>query len=155
MQINDKRALNMGKLRRGVCPPCAGINLNLTSFMPQKKSKKRLRRDQWIKENGPCIRCGSDQRLEVDHIDPAYKTIRISEVWLRSEQVRTVELLKCQVLCHDCHYSKTAKENGWAPKEGMHGLTRYCAGCRCDICRAAKAKEKKAYLARKKMKASV
>lgn len=72
-----------------------------------QKSWIKNRRDQWIAENGPC-KCGSDDRLQVDHIDPKTKTTH--RIWSWSEERRKSELLKCQVLCYSCHKKKSAKE---------------------------------------------
>lgn len=59
------------------------------------------RRKQWLAENGPCGRCGSTERLEIDHIDPALKTNH--RVWSWAKLRRDAELAKCRVLCKKCH----------------------------------------------------
>lgn len=56
-----------------------------------------------------CAKCGSIDRLEIDHIDPATKVA--NSIWSWTETRRTAELTKCQVLCHDCHKKKTAQES--------------------------------------------
>ena len=56
-----------------------------------------------------CVRCGNDETLELDHIDPAQKVSH--NVWSWSAARRDQEISKCQVLCHDCHLAKTV-ENG-------------------------------------------
>ena len=63
------------------------------------------RRDQWLKENGPCVKCGSNEKLEVDHIDPKEKITH--KVWSLNLEKRISELKKCQVLCESCHMEKT------------------------------------------------
>ncbi len=68
---------------------------------------KKLRRDKYIKENGPCWNCGSDKDLEIDHIDPLQKKIRAGDLWSRSKKVVAQELSKCQILCRVCHAKKT------------------------------------------------
>ena len=95
-------------------------------------------RKKWIDANGPCVRCGSDERLEVDHVDPSGKTTH--NVWSWSEERRLTELAKCQVLCHDCHQVKSTAEATAAMGGPMkHGsISMYGRGkCRCDDCRAA------------------
>lgn len=93
----------------------------------------RARRERWIRENGPCARCGSSERLEVDHIDPATKVSH--RVWSWSRKRREAELAKCQVLCHECHTAKSAIA---ASSTSICGTTaRYRAGCRCVECRGA------------------
>jgi len=66
------------------------------------------RRRQWLKENGPCVECGSWERLEVDHRDPRTKTSH--NIWSWSDAKRIAELAKCQVLCRSCHKRKSANE---------------------------------------------
>jgi 5-methylcytosine-specific restriction endonuclease McrA len=53
-----------------------------------------------------CVKCGSKDRLELDHIDPAEKTHHA--IWTWSEERRLAEIAKCQVLCYKCHKEKTA-----------------------------------------------
>lgn len=66
------------------------------------------RRKKWLSENGPCIKCGSWEKLEIDHIDRTQKWSH--KIWSYSEEKRLLELAKCQVLCSDCHKKKTAIE---------------------------------------------
>lgn len=88
--------------------------------------------------NEKCVRCGSTERLELDHINPQDKTTH--NIWSWSEERRLAEIAKCQVLCHECHLHKTynidlPKMRGYVP--GAHGASRYSKkGCRCDVCRA-------------------
>lgn len=63
-------------------------------------------RRKWFKENGPCQQCGSDQNLELDHINPEEKVCHT--VWSWTPMRRALELKKCQVLCRSCHRKKTA-----------------------------------------------
>lgn len=98
------------------------------------------RRQKWIAENGPCVVCGSEDRLEVDHIDPATKLDH--KVWSWSKDRREAELAKCQVLCHDHHKDKTRSENvttehGTYAMRNQHGCT--CGECK-EYVRASKAR---------------
>lgn len=52
-----------------------------------------------------CVRCGSDQDLELDHIDRKQKIDHV--IWSWSKVRREAELAKCQVLCGPCHKQKT------------------------------------------------
>lgn len=63
------------------------------------------RRREWIDANGPCVDCGSEEHLEVDHRDATQKVTH--RVWSWSEPRRLAELAKCVVRCHDCHVAKT------------------------------------------------
>ena len=96
------------------------------------------RRDEWIAEQGGvCATCGSDESLEVDHIDPALKTMYPRAIWSRTEAVRIKELANCQVLCSDCHKAKTKLDKFVQHEHGTKG--RYVYGCRCRLCKTANA----------------
>lgn len=86
--------------------------------MPYKdKDKQReyqrnclaARRLKWFTENGPCRHCGSNENLEVDHVNPNDKVSH--RIWSWTESKRLEELKKCQVLCKNCHFEKTLEEN--------------------------------------------
>lgn len=104
-----------------------------------QKWVRRARRAAWIAENGPCKRCGSTERLEVDHIDPSSKEHEVHSVWTWGAEIRERELAKCQVLCRKCHESKNASEGqarmGGPVKCGTYAA--YIQGCRCEGCRKA------------------
>lgn len=94
---------------------------------------------------GKCVRCGTTDDLEFDHINPETKSFTItghlSESWARIQP----ELDKCQLLCHPCHRDKSV-ENGEVGggqnkrPSPVHGtVTQYTTyGCRCEPCREAK-----------------
>ncbi|MES2355581.1 MAG: HNH endonuclease signature motif containing protein [Pseudomonadota bacterium] len=67
------------------------------------------RRAEWLAKNGPCRKCGSSEKLEVDHVDPSQKVTH--QVWTWAQERRDAELAKCQVLCSKCHRKKTIAEN--------------------------------------------
>lgn len=99
--------------------------------------KMNERRKAWLAANGPCVKCQSAVRLEVHHIDLAEKISH--RVWSWSEPRRTAELVKCEVLCRRCHVQAHTV---------AHGRGGYDRGCRCDVCRAAKAAHAAAYRSR-------
>ena len=82
-----------------------------------QRSWMKERREKWLEENGPCVRCGSNKELRVDHKDPVKKISH--RIWSWSDERREVELKKCQVLCEPCHEAK--RENGL---EGSYKITR-------------------------------
>lgn len=96
------------------------------------------RRLEWI-GNKVCVVCGSDDRLEVDHIDRSTKELSTAALWgmSRNNPKRVAELAKCQILCHYCHLEKTIAE---ANASRQHGRTLYAHGCRCEICKEAQRK---------------
>ncbi len=98
------------------------------SYKDKKKQKAfqnewvKNRRLEWIKENGPCARCGSDKDLEVDHIDPRIKVTH--RVWSSAAAKRDKELKKCQVLCEKCHKEKTTIDR-YIVKKRPGGTSKY------------------------------
>ena len=104
------------------------------------------RRQAWIDENGPCVACGSDEDLEVDHVDHRSKRLAPARLWslALTNPVRIEELAKCQVLCKNCHAQKT-----WLQLiTTEHGSTMYRNGCKCDICRESQKLRTRGYRAR-------
>ena len=89
-----------------------------------------------------CAKCGSVERLELDHIDPSTKVSH--NIWSWSQTRREAEIAKCQVLCYDCHKKKTAidVQNWWTeqPNQAVCGThSCYASGCRCSSCKRAHA----------------
>jgi hypothetical protein len=101
---------------------------------------------------GKCARCGSLENLEVDHIDSTKKEKDLmTQLYCYALEKFMAELLKCQILCHDCHLQKTREcgDNTGGKKSRRiakitrsvlpeHGLAGYDGGCRCEECRKAK-----------------
>ena len=75
----------------------------------QNTRQRRLRSDWIASQGGKCSKCGSTESLEVDHKDRTQKESH--RIWSWSEARRVIELLKCWVLCHECHLTKTMEEN--------------------------------------------
>ena len=98
------------------------------------------RRRDWLAEHGPCVDCGSWERLEIDHIEPAFKVTH--RVWSWAPARRDEELAKCAVRCHDCHLRRTLAMR--PPRSVQHGTrAEYQNGCHCQECRAANATYKR------------
>lgn len=126
--------------------------------MPYKDKEKqreyqRLKlqetRNSWIESQGSICAtpgCGNTSGpWEVDHINPSTKISH--RVWSWSESRRAEELSKCQLLCQQCHWNKTGKENsGW--EHGQTGYSRY--KCRCDVCVTITNEKKRENRARRK-----
>jgi 5-methylcytosine-specific restriction endonuclease McrA len=107
----------------------------------------KKRRLKWLEENGPCVKCGSSDDLQVDHIDPDKKFTH--RIWSYGLKKRVAELENCQVLCVECHKGKTFVDRGFQ-RHGEHAYIK--KGCRCDECRAANALHSRKYRARKKLR---
>lgn len=109
----------------------------------KKREYDRLRasnnRAEWIaSQGGKCVKCGSTEKLEIDHIDPTTKEYKIATIWSRRKEIREYELAKCQILCYDCHKEKTI---GYSIKDMKCGTVSMYQSrkCRCADCRAANA----------------
>jgi 5-methylcytosine-specific restriction endonuclease McrA len=94
------------------------------------------RRDAWFADK-KCVDCGSTERLEIDHVNPAEKVA--NSVWSWTKKKRDVELAKCEVRCYKCHKKRTAQQlREMFSRPITHGtVSAYLKRkCKCDICRA-------------------
>ena len=64
-----------------------------------RKISSNVRKEVWNRDEGKCVRCGSREKLEYDHIIPFSKG--------GSNTARNIELL-----CEKCNRSKGAKIDG-------------------------------------------
>lgn len=93
------------------------------------------RRAEWFADKA-CVKCGTTERLRLDHIDPLLKVNH--RIWSWSQARRDIELAKCQVLCDPCHQIKSIAQqpitHGWEAythgTRSMYGVH----GCRCGLC---------------------
>jgi len=119
------------------------------------------RRTDWIERNGPCVRCGSSDRLEIDHINREEKLYGADRLWgLSPTNPKVVsELAKCQVLCRSCHIEKSIEEGSFSLGRGngkvaVHGTESMYSNqkCRCKECRVGHNEYMRDYRKRKKRK---
>lgn len=89
------------------------------------------RRTAWFVENGPCVDCGSDENLRLDHKDASQKVSH--RIWSWSDDRRLAELAKCVVRCYPCHIVKTNNCN-----EHTRGEQRHNAVLTAEIVREAR-----------------
>lgn len=93
-----------------------------------------------------CVKCGTSEDLQFDHIDPVSKAMDIANAiakhWSWSRLV--VELGKCQLLCGPHHREKSRLENPSVVPHG--GGASGKRNCPCGPCRARKAEYTKAYI---------
>lgn len=117
-------------------------NVFMTYHGEKKKEYDRewvaKRRAEWFADKC-CVVCGATERLELDHINPPTKDPKLKPgtgLWSWSKERREIELAKCQVLCHQHHLEKTARDYAEAMQHGTsHMYDKY--GCRCEDCVAA------------------
>lgn len=97
------------------------------------------RKKKYIEQMGCCYFCGSHEKIEIHHLDPAKKNTH--KIWSYSEDKIEAELRMCVALCNSCH----TKFHQLIRRRSEHGTaTAYRHGCRCGECRAAKAEEDRA-----------
>lgn len=68
-----------------------------------------------------CVRCGSTESLQLDHVDPLRKVDH--RIWNWATERREVELAKCQPLCEECHKDKTRSKELGSPMEPTPCIT--------------------------------
>ncbi|WNI28680.1 hypothetical protein [Streptomyces sp. ITFR-6] len=90
---------------------------------------------------GSCVECGGGDGLEFDHVDPDTKSFAIASKWTASMSILAPELVKCQLLCSDCHLSKTRIAQSVGHGQGKTGKRN----CKCAPCRSQKAEYMRAY----------
>lgn len=108
-----------------------------------KRYHKR-RKEVISRLGGKCVKCGSIENLEIDHIDPDTKVFNLGKLWSPSKEIFELELAKCQLLCKDCHINKTFSEGDggrfWC-RHGTYSMYRHYK-CRCEECRTAERKQR-------------
>jgi 5-methylcytosine-specific restriction endonuclease McrA len=79
-----------------------------------KLDRKRRLTAEWKKRlGGVCVKCGTTERLEFDHIDPTSKIEEPYKVLMQWPEDRIAsELSKCQLLCRSCHSKKSHEDWG-------------------------------------------
>src|SRR6266404_5080434 len=80
---------------------------------------------------GRCVRCGSTENLDFDHIVPGSKIRKISESTNWSLVRFLAEVDKCQLLCRSCHRKKTGETREDGSVEHGGGKTGK-RNCRCE-----------------------
>lgn len=109
------------------------------------QNRRRTRRLELLKLLGnSCIKCGCTDidLLDIDHINPLYKTIRLSGKGLDGNWEKILnEIKNCQILCKNCHKIKSKVEKNH--KGGQNKIQNVVCGmpisylrdkCRCQLC---------------------
>jgi 5-methylcytosine-specific restriction endonuclease McrA len=114
------------------------------------------RREKAIEKlGGKCVKCGSTQHLQFDHINPEDKSFTIAVRSSINEKDFWKEIDKCQLLCLECHQQKTITDMGMKPAKGFHGTLSSYRYCRCNLCKKAKSDYMKTYVRKDRKKKGV
>lgn len=108
------------------------VDMRTQKFGTEYHREYYQKRKQAIYEylGGQCVSCGSNQDLQIDHIDRSAKIFDISrKLSLKNNKA---EIDKCQLLCKPCHLAKTAEENIGFTHGTMYGWMK--KKCQCDLC---------------------
>ncbi len=100
--------------------------------------KRKARRQKYLDLlGGKCERCSSKKNLHFDHLNPKKKEFTIAKKPDSNEATLTKEVMKCQLLCADCHADKTRENWEYTHPESKHGTVwRYKKyKCRCPDCK--------------------
>lgn len=83
-------------------------NVEMNNYMKERYFR---RRQEWLDRlGGSCVECGTKEKLEFDHIDPATKQYPIAKILSGGSEVKVaLEMAKCQLLCHEHHKAKTKR----------------------------------------------
>ena len=69
---------------------------------------KQKKKEHLIKHlGGKCVGCGSNEKLQFDHIDRKQKSFTIGKCLGYTLEKLLEEANKCQLLCKECHKYKT------------------------------------------------
>lgn len=118
---------------------------NYQKYTKKYRAKNKKRAVEYL--GSKCKKCGAKDNLEFDHIKRDSVSFRIGSYQLGlSWEIIKPELDKCQLLCKDCHLTKTNKELG--RKTPVCGTASKYSNqkCRCDDCKKAWAESRREYL---------
>ena len=99
-----------GKQQKFCCQKCKnqGINKKYNGYQCQQK-RGLDRKLYFVKQlGGKCVECGYNKNLAVltfHHTDPNVKEIKLDMRTMSNNSLETLqkEILKCKLMCHNCH----------------------------------------------------
>lgn len=116
-------------------------------------TRRKKHREKCINFLGnKCSECGTNENLEIDHIDRKNKLFQLSGKGLDFcwDKIM-IELHKCQLFCHECHLNKSYAVGDL--KKAQHGSYRkYISGCRCNLCKTVPRDSARRYRKKRKKK---
>src|SRR5574343_493641 len=106
-RLNNKEAIRKQRSEHRLSNKTK-VRIRVTAYRNKTiNQNRRLIRDMF---GTKCEKCGSKEKLELDHIDPSTKIFNISSK-IHHRFIKIVsELQKCQLLCQKCHLVKTKED---------------------------------------------
>ncbi len=129
--------------------PYKDYNQKMSEYMLRRYHQRRA--EALEKLGNQCSVCGTQDNLEIDHIDAKNKKIALNKMWAISKERFLKELAKCQLLCKAHHEEKSIEDRGFQKAKGTHGTLSSYKYCKCPECRAAKASYMKTYKRKTKL----
>lgn len=108
------------------------MSIDMADYMLRRYHARRAEAIEIL--GGTCVECGTAEDLELDHIEPATKTLDLARMWSVARDRYLAELSKCQLLCSPHHREKSRRERGVDHGQGLTGKRN----CRCELCRPLK-----------------
>lgn len=119
------------------------MTTDMSVYMARRRGARRAKLLEL--RNNECEKCGSIEELQFDHIDPATKKFNLSGCYLDKKWETILEELdKCQLLCVECHYTKSVTQDWERVVDHGGGLTGK-RNCRCELCAPLKDAYNKKY----------
>lgn len=118
-------------------------NAYMKKYMLERYHKRRRKAIAHL--GGRCIKCGSSDNLQFDHIERNAKSFEIAKLSSKNEKDFWLEIEKCQLLCNTCHQEKTLIDLGRKSAKNTHGTLSSYRYCKCTLCKKAKADWQKNY----------
>jgi len=101
---------------------------NNTKYYLDRNREQRTNNREWyqeIKNNTPCAKCNVAYpyyMMDYDHIDPSTKIRCIATMMGFSKKAILEEIVKCELLCANCHRKKTYETEN---RQEQHRITTY------------------------------
>lgn len=86
---------------------------DVKEYNKQRGIDRRLKHRQILEERlgGKCVKCGTNEQLQFDHIHPGDKCFNItSKINCQLNEEIFQEVDKCQLLCKSCHKEITSQQ---------------------------------------------
>ena len=119
----------------------------MKTYMLSRYHKRMAYAKEYL--GGKCVKCNTDENLEIDHKDRQNKSFTLAKNWNINILEFNKELDKCQLLCKTCHGEKTLIDLGQQSAKNNHGTLSSYRYCKCELCKKAKSDNSREYRLKK------